>query len=78
MRANDISVNDRSIGDDRQIGVLQWLAAWIAYHLAWGWTCYWWVWRAHLAARHGIPRSSLEEPPVEWMRVLLGPGEKDR
>lgn len=78
MRANDISVNDGSIGDDRQIGVLQWLTGWIAYHLAWGWTCYWWVWRAHIAARHGIPRNSLEDPPVEWMRVLLGPGEKDR
>jgi hypothetical protein len=34
--------------------------------------------RAHVAATHDIPRSSLEDPPEEWLRVLLGPGERDR
>ena len=73
MRANDIPISDTG-----QVGVLQWLAAWAIYQLAWLWSCYWWVWRAHIAARHGIPRSTLEDPPVAWMRVLQGPGDKDR
>lgn len=73
MRANDMPISDAGQG-----GVLQWLAAWAIYQLAWLWSCYWWVWRAHIAARHGIPRSTLEDPPVAWMRVLQGPGDKDR
>lgn len=73
MRADEISMDGAETG-----GVLRWLIAWAVYHLAWMWTCYWWVWRAHIAARHGFPRNTLEEPPLDWMRVLQGRGERDR
>ena len=73
MRADNMSMDDVQQG-----GVLQWLIAWLVYQLAWFWTCYWRVWRVHIAARSGIPRSALEDPPLDWMRVLQGPGERDR
>lgn len=73
MRANDISM-----GETEQGGVLRWLIAWLVYKVAWLWTCYWWVWRVHIAAQNGIPRRALEDPPADWLRVLQGPGDHDR
>ena len=73
MRADDMSMGDVQPG-----GVLQWLIAWIVYQMAWMWTCYWWVWRVHIAARNGIPRSALEDPPLDCMRVLQRPREHER
>ncbi len=37
---------------------------------AWLWTCWWWAFRCHVAAIHGIPRSSLEPPPAKWLEPL--------
>lgn len=59
-------------------GVARWFADRALYEMARFWTCYWWALRAHMAATHGIPRSSLEEPPEEWLRALLGPDDRPR
>ncbi|KRB42527.1 hypothetical protein [Phenylobacterium sp. Root700] len=73
MRANEIPISEA-----RQGGVLDWLLERSIYELERIWACYWWVLRVHVAARHGIPRSCLEDPPAPWLKVLQGPTEKDR
>lgn len=37
------------------------------------WACWWWTFRVHMAAVHGIPRSALEAPPAPWLASLAGP-----
>lgn len=58
--------------------IAQWLLDRAVYDLRHIWACYWWALRAHVAATQGIPRSCLEDPPAEWLRVLRGPCEHDR
>lgn len=41
------------------------------------WTGWWWLLRAHVAACYMIPRSSLENPPEPWMRVMLDAPRRD-
>ena len=57
-------------------GVAQWFFDRAAYELSQSLVCCWWALRAHTAARHGIPRSCLEDPPAEWLRVL-GSSDQD-
>ncbi len=59
-------------------GIADWLLGRAIYELHRFWRIYWWAVRAHAAAQHFIPRSCLEDPPEEWLRVLQGPGAKDR
>lgn len=57
--------------------VAMWLLERVIYELHHLWACCWWALRAHVAAVHGFPRSCLEDPPAEWLRVLQEPGERD-
>jgi hypothetical protein len=41
------------------------------------WAGWWWLLRAHVAARYMIPRGSLEDPPEPWMRVMLDAPRRD-
>ncbi|MGH6999288.1 MAG: hypothetical protein ACREEO_13915 [Phenylobacterium sp.] len=63
-------------GEER--GVTRWLFDRAVHELRQLWACWWWMLRVHVAARHGIPRDGLEEPPHAWMKVMQGPGDKDR
>lgn len=58
--------------------VARWMLDRTIYELHHAWACCWWALRAHVAATHFIPRSCLEDPPTEWLRVLQGRCEKDR
>ena len=63
-------------GEER--GVARWLLDRMVYELHQLWACLWWMLRVHVAARNGIPRDCLEEPPHAWMKVMQAPGDKDR
>jgi hypothetical protein len=67
MAAKQAVANERY-----ECGIAEWLLDRAIYELHRFWRVYWWVLRAHVAAKHFIPRSCLEDPPEEWLRVMLG------
>ncbi|KQW70370.1 hypothetical protein ASE17_15845 [Phenylobacterium sp. Root77] len=67
-----------SMAADVERGVARWFLDRAIYELHRLWACYWWLLRAHVAARHFIPRASLEAPPAEWMKVMQAPCETDQ
>ena len=66
------------LGVDLVLPDFRWLLDRAIYELRQLWACGWRMLRVHVAARNGIPRECLEEPPHAWMKVMQGPGDKDR
>jgi len=71
-------VEQMTMAPAEERGVARWFLDRMIYELHRLWACYWWMLRAHVAARHGIPRDCLEDPPHAWMKVMQGPGDKDQ
>lgn len=71
-------VDELPLERSHEPGVVRWLFDWAVYGLARFWAAWWWTLRVYVAARHGVPRSRLEDPPEAWLRVLQGPTDKDR
>lgn len=73
-----LATDQIQISQTSERGVARWFADRALYELERFWACYWWALRAHVAATHGIPRSSLGEPPEEWLRTLQEPDDRSR
>ncbi|MBA4011963.1 MAG: hypothetical protein C0481_08875 [Phenylobacterium sp.] len=55
-------VEQMTMAPAEERGIFRWLLDRAIYELHRLWACYWWLLRARVAARHGIPRDGLEDP----------------